>query len=44
MQLIEVSLAAVIFTAASSGSLQLWSAGVGQQRQLASRSALQERI
>ena len=44
MQLIEVSLAALIFTAASTGSLQIWSACAGQQRQWASRSALEERM
>ncbi|WP_415399490.1 hypothetical protein [Synechococcus sp. W4D4] len=44
MQLIEVSLAAVLFTAASGGSLQLWAASGGQQKQLASRSEVEERI
>ena len=44
MQLIEVSLAAVLFTAASGGSLQLWAASGSQQQQLASASELQERI
>ena len=44
MQLIEVSLAAVLFTGATGGSLRLWAASGGQQQQLASRSALQERI
>jgi len=44
MQLIEVSLAAVLFTAASGGSLQLWGASGSQQQQLASISELQERI
>ena len=44
MQLIEVSLAAVLFTAASGGSLQLWAASGSQQKQLASRSEVEERI
>ncbi|UPM51182.1 hypothetical protein MY494_05330 [Synechococcus sp. A10-1-5-1] len=44
MQLIEVSLAAVLLTAASGGSLQLWAASGGQQKQLASRSEVEERI
>ena len=44
MQLIEVSLAAVLFTAASGGSLQLWAASGSQQQQLASARELQERI
>ncbi|MHA3961038.1 hypothetical protein [Synechococcus sp. LTW-G] len=44
MQLIEVSLAAVLFTGATGGSLRLWAASGGQQQQLASRSELQERI
>lgn len=44
MQLIEVSLAAVIFTAASTGSLRLWVSSGTQQSQVASRSQLQERI
>ena len=44
MQLIEVSLAAVLFTGATGGSLRLWAASGGQQHQLAARSELQERI
>ena len=44
MQLIEVSLAAVLFTGATGGSLRLWAASGGQQQQLASRSELQERM
>ena len=44
MQWIEVSLAAVLFTGATGGSLRLWAASGGQQQQLASRSELQERI
>jgi hypothetical protein len=44
MQLIEVSLAAVLFTAATGGSLQLWAASGSQQQQLASTNELEERI
>ena len=44
MQLIEVSLAALLFTAASGGSLKLWAASGSQQQQLATKSELQERI
>lgn len=44
MQLIEVSLAAVIFTAASGASLQLAAVGAAQQHQVVLRSVLEERI
>jgi type II secretory pathway component PulJ len=44
MQLLEVSLAAALFSAATTGSLQLWAAGMGQQHTLASRSELIERM
>ena len=44
MQLIEVSLAATLFAAASGSSLQLWAASGSQQQQLASTSEMQERI
>ena len=44
MQLLEVSLAAALFGAATTGSLQLWASGMGQQQTLATRSELLERM
>ena len=44
MHLVEVSLAGLIFTAASGGSLQLWASSGAQQHRLAMQGELSERM